>query len=195
MIKSKLVTGLIVVIVILSAIMALSWIAILDKQKEIERLNRNQEQLLSDRDDANERFQLTLDEFRKSVKKDVDSIMKANKIKDRQLQDVTNVYNYYNSFDTTIVRPNPLVVDRDTIYPFTISKDCYTIAGNMRVIKNQPELAITQVSQSDSIRIFGYWDRPHKFLGIKYGKKENYVKGVSNCGETTVQRIDIKKRR
>ena len=158
--------------------------------KEVNRQESNYQNVLAEQKGQNSTVLLTFSEFKDQMSERLDSILKVAKIKPKQVQEITNVTNNYFNSDTTIIRP----VLRDSIYPFIDVKDCFTIGGYLRVINDKPELAITERKFDNEIDIIGYWHRPHKFLFIKYGKRQYDINGVAKCGDVKVSQIKIIKK-
>jgi hypothetical protein len=64
----------------------------------------------------------------------------------------------------------------------------------MRVTNDRPELLINERHFDNKTTLIGYWQRPHKFLFIKWGKKETFIESSAKCGETVVQKVEIVKK-
>jgi hypothetical protein len=85
------------------------WTSNRNLRKDLNRWDSNWTNLIKKDSLQNSVISLQLDEFKKSVNGSLDSIMKVAKIKPKQVQDVTYVTNVYNSYDTTIIRPEPVI--------------------------------------------------------------------------------------
>jgi len=160
---------------------------------EIERAQGNNLQLMAEnRDNVN--LQLSFKEFKQSVSTKIDSLIKVSKIALKEVKTVTVTNNYYIDSSRTIIRPIPVISNNDTIYPFIDTKDCFTIAGIMKIVNDRPELTIQKREFKNETTVIGYQKRPHKFLFFKWGKKETFITSSSDCGETTTKQIDIIKK-
>lgn len=162
-------------------------------KKEIARVQNNNVQLMAE-NRRNTNLELSFKEFKKSVSTKIDSLLKVSEIALKEVKQVTVTNNYYIDSSKTIIRPLPVVENKDTIYPFIDIKDCFTIAGNMRVVNNRPELTIQKRAYDNETTTIGFERRPHKFWFIRWGKKETFITSSSKCGETTTKRIDIFKK-
>jgi hypothetical protein len=192
--KTKIIIILTIVGSILIGSLFVSIRIIANQNKAIARLEQNQANLLT-KEDVNTIVLLTTKELKETMSKELDSTLKANGIKPGQVTDVTNVYNTYNNYDTTVIHPDPVIINKDTIYPVDNTVDCFTIKGYMQILAEKPVLTITERNYADSISMIGYWKRPHKFLFIKWGKKQNFIEASSKCGDVKVQKVDIVKKR
>lgn len=193
--KTKIILILAIVGSILIGSLFVSVRIISNQNKAIARLEQNQQALLTQVEGLNTSIQLTKEEFKKTLSKELDSTLKANGIKPGQVTDITNVYNTYNNYDTTVIHPDPVIINKDTIYPFVDIKDCFTIKGYMEVLAEKPVLNIIERNYTDTTTMIGYWKRPHKFLFIKWGKKQNFIEASSKCGDVKVMKVDIVKKR
>ena len=157
---------------------------------EIERVQGNNLQLMAEnRDNVN--LQLSFKEFKQSVSTKIDSLIRVSKIALKEVKEVTITNNYYIDSSRVIIRPIPVISNNDTIYPFIDTKDCFTIAGIMKIVNDRPELTIQKREFKNEITVIGYQKRPHHFWFIRWGKKETFITSSSDCGETTTKRIDI----
>lgn len=190
-IKTLLIAGAIFVILLIA--LFTSFRIIKNQKDTIARLESNQVTLLTNT--KNEIIALTKKEFKETMPKLLDSTLTAKGIKPGQVQDVTYVNNHYYNYDTTIITPPAVITSKDTIYPFIDTKDCFTIGGYMRLLSGEPTLNITKRDYADSTTIIGFWDRPHKFWFVKWGRKQIDIESSSTCGDTKVQRIKIVKKK
>jgi hypothetical protein len=193
--KNKLILIGAGIVLVLLITLGVSFRIIHQQKLTLARLEHNQAVLLNKVDSMNTRITLSQKEFKSTISHQLDSVLDARGLKRSQIQEVTYVKNYYINHDTTIVKPVEVIQGRDTIFPFTDIKDCFTIGGYMRVIQNQPALTITTRKFDDETTIIGYWKRPHKFWFINWGKKENFVESSTKCGTVKVQQINIKQRK
>lgn len=87
-------------------------------------------------------LQYTLKEFKASMSTKIDSILKVAEIASKQVKTVTTINNYYIDSSKTIIKPEAVMSKTDTIYPFVDTKNCFTIAGYMKIVSDKPELTI-----------------------------------------------------
>jgi hypothetical protein len=158
------------------------------------RLERNQEALLMENRD-NYQLELSLKEFKSTMSKKIDSILKVAEIASKQVKTVTEIHNYYIDSSKTVIQPAPVISKTDTTYPFTDTKGCIGIEGYLMSKKNIPSLTITKKTYSGDIALIGYWQRPHKIWFIKYGKKENTIQAFPECGTAIIKQIEIIKKK
>lgn len=163
------------------------------QKAEILRVQTNNQQLMSE-NFKNKSLNLSFNEFKSSVSKKVDSLLKVAQIALKQVKTVIITNNYYIDSSKTIIRPEPVISKIDTTFPFIDIKDCFTIGGYMKVRDDRPELVINKREFKNEITTIGYEKRPHKFWFIRWGKKQTFIESSSDCGETTVKQINIIKK-
>lgn len=157
---------------------------------EVLRVQTNNMQLMSE-NLHNVKLDLSFKEFKQSMTRKVDSILKVAEIASKAVKTVTITNNYYIDSSKTIIRPEPVISNNDITYPFIDTKDCFSIAGYMKVKDDRPELVIQKREFKNEVTIVGYEKRPHKFLFFKWGKKETFIESSSDCGKTDVRQINI----
>jgi hypothetical protein len=158
------------------------------------RLENNQDQLLQENAKVTQ-LDLSLKEFRSSMSRKIDSILKVTEIASKQVKTVTEIHNYYTDSSRVIIQPASVISKTDTTYPFIDTKGCIGIEGVLMSKKNVPSLILTKKTYSGDIALIGYWQRPKKFWFIKYGKKENTIQAFPECGNVIVKKIEIVKKR
>jgi hypothetical protein len=158
------------------------------------RLQTNQDQLLQENAKVTQ-LELSLKEFRSSMSGKIDSILKVAEIAAKQVKTVTEIHNYYIDSSRTVIQPAPVISKSDTTYPFVDQKGCIGVEGILMSKKNVPSLILTKKIYSGDIALIGYWQRPHKFWFIHYGKKENIIQAFPECGNVIVKKIDIVKKK
>jgi hypothetical protein len=188
-----------IAIVVLALISFTVWFNIVLKQNaklkaDKFRLEYNQSQLLSE-NSRTIQLELSLKEFKASISRKIDSILKVAEIASKQVKTITEIHNYYIDSSKTVIQPAPVISKNDTIYPFSDMKGCIGIEGFLMSKKNIPSLTLTKRVYSGDIALIGYWQRPHRFWFIKYGKKENTIQAFPECGEVIVKKIDIVKKK
>lgn len=191
-IKNYLIAAAAVVFVLALVTAEIFYSKYVKEKAEKERLRQNQEQYLA----QNSTYMLlkqSLDEFKKTMSAKVDSILQAEKIKPKQVKSVVERFYYYRDTSYQSHSPDPVVVNNETIYPFTDVKDCFSIKGFLQVRDLRPSVTITDRLYTNNSTDIAYLVRPHKFLFIKYGKWQGKLKTVNQCGETTTKEIEIVK--
>lgn len=166
----------------------------IEKQKaEIERVQGNNVNLMAE-NRHNVNLNLTLKEFKSSMSKKIDSILRVAEIASKQVKTVTITNTYYIDSSKTIIRPEQVISKTDTTYPFIDTKDCFIFGGFMKVANDRPELIINRREFKNEVTIIGFEKRPHKFLFFRWGKKEYFIESSSQCGKTEVKQINIVKK-
>lgn len=140
------------------------------------------------------KLSVTLDEFNDIMTRKVDSIMKASKIKAKNVQTVTERFYYYRDTSYSHFTPEPVNTPTGKIYPFSDLKKCILIEGYMTMDSLRPSLVITNREVKNNSTDIGYLYRPHKFIFIKYGKWKADLVTSNDCGETTTKVIEIIKK-
>jgi hypothetical protein len=190
--KNYLLAGLIVLLVA-AAGSAVVYQQKYQKQKaNRERLEENQAQLLKEK--ANYiLIKQSLDEFKATISARVDSVLRADRIKPKQVERIVERHFYYRDTSYVTHVPDPVVVDNTTIYPFTDLKDCFTIRGFMELRDAKPAVTITDRKFENSSVDIAYIEREKKFLGIRFGRWKGRLKTINQCGATTTKEIEIVK--
>jgi len=189
--------NLILSIIILILIIALGLVfnKMRDNRDDAIRWEHNYEQS----SDTISRINVTLREFKKTSKATNDSLLKALKIKPKQIETIITIHSEYNNVDTTHITLNKVDSTSKTHY-FMESIDCVEIGGIVITeYDSEPELIITNISYTNDIDYIAYWKRRQwKFLGIKtrlFGKKLGELEVSSECGNIELHQIDIIKKK
>jgi len=159
-----------------------------------ERLEYNQQQYLSQQDQY-QKLTVTFDEFKKSMSAKIDSILAASKIKPKQVTSVTERIYYYRDTSYTNIKPNPVITDKGTIYPFVDVRDCFAISGFMSLQGNRPELTIIDRQYRNHSIDIAYLQREKKFLFFRYGKWRAELYQTNVCGDQTTKEIEVIKKK
>lgn len=160
------------------------------ERQRADRLEENQRQYLQD-SLRYAKLTLSLQEFKTTMTRKVDSILNAARIKPKQVTSVVERHFYYHNKDTVLYQPNQVVTDTGSLYPFSDYRDCFHFAGFMQIEGNKPELTVTLREFNNSSIDIAYLERPHKFLFFKWGKWRAKLKSTHQCGEETTKEIEI----
>lgn len=140
-------------------------------------------------------LELSFKEFKQSMTEKIDSILKASKIKPKNVTSVTERYFYYRDTSYASMRPEPVQTPQGKIYPVDYKKDCFSFKGFMIVdTLLRPSLIVTDRKFENNSVDIGYIYRPKKFLGIKFGKWKGDLISTSDCGEEKTKHIEIIKK-
>lgn len=154
------------------------------------RLQENQRQYLQD----SQKFvfiELKMREFIETITPKVDSILKAEKIKPKNVTNIIERHYVYRDTSYASYTPEPVKTIDGIIFPFIDIKDCIRIDGFVRIDSLRPTVTITNREfQNNSIDV-GYIKREKKLWFIAYGKWRAKLKTVNECGETTTKEIKI----
>lgn len=137
-------------------------------------------------------LKMTLNEVKKDVSIKFDSVMSANNIKSKSVTKYINTDHYYRDTDSIPT----IVIKKDTgVYEFSDTTECIKIKGVVFLGKDDPKVFITDKSFNTNVKYIYYNQRKkYKFLFWNwrlFGKKENKLKVVTDCGETTTTDLDI----
>lgn len=131
-------------------------------------------------------LKLTAKEIKKLKPELVKLIKDSLNIKPKQLKSVVTTI-YHHIYDTAKA---PLIELNDSIFTFKHSFDsCIKTSGRVDINNEVIYFDNTEINNKNTSVM--YWERKHKILFIKWGKKW-YSKTINNCtGKTTVEKIDI----
>ncbi|MCX6232621.1 MAG: hypothetical protein NTZ33_13880 [Bacteroidetes bacterium] len=114
----------------------------------------------------------------KAFHKEIDSLRDASGIREKTVN--VAFQTKYNYKDSTLLIP---VIDtihiKDTIKivkNYHISKPCYDLS-----LQSINDTITENLQLHDKLTGFLYWERPHKFLFIRWGAKKYYLKILSEC--------------
>jgi len=154
------------------------------------RLTQNNLQLM-DADRQNTILTLTLKEFVATMSTERDSLLRVAKIRPKTI--------------TKIIETKTIIHDtiEKKVYVQSSGKDTWFIKDSAKCWDWQAMAYLWNdsliVNRTDfkyhnaTLDVFN-WFRPHKFLFIRYGKKQTTQTSSSECGETTSKTITILKR-
>ena len=155
-----------------------------------ERLEENQRQLLKEKADF-VLLKQTIEEFKQTISAKVDSVIKAEKIKPKNVERIIERHFFYRDTSYHTYTPGPVVVGDATVYPFTDIKDCFTVKGFMEIVDKMPAVTITDRRFDNVSTDIAYIEREKKFLGIRFGKFRGRLKTINQCGSTTTKEIEV----
>jgi hypothetical protein len=181
-----------ILIIVFALLVYLFFNQIQSLKKDNDRLLNNVEQLMSDNN--TKVLEMTKQEFLKNyydkdslLRKIVDSI----NIRYKNIERTIN-YKYYHIYDTTVF----LIETKDsTIKKFKHEFDkCVSVSGEINWYKST--ITFDSLKLSLNTTTLYYWQRPHKFWFIKYGKKQLKAATLNNCSsKTVVNDITISKKK
>jgi hypothetical protein len=145
-----------------------------------ERLQYNQQQFMNDSLQY-KKFNLSLEEFKKSLTHKLDSTLKAEKIKPKQVTSIIEKHYIYRDTSYTAIKPKPVTTETGDIFPFSNEKDCFRIDGYMQVFDKQPALIITNREFKNNSIDIAYIQREKKFWFIRYGKWRAQLLQKNSC--------------
>lgn len=193
----QLKTDLILIGIILALIISMSVLFQINRnnRRELIRWKTNYSELDKKYSGDLSYIKLTVDEFKESSNKKIDSILIAAKIKPKQLNNFTTIINNYS--DTSDVKV-PVEEISDSLYEFADTLTCMKISGLVDVSKDIPVVTITDRRYDNNIYYMQYTERnKYRFLGLwkwrLFGKKESKIQIFSECGVVNANRIDIVK--
>lgn len=188
--KAKLIViGFIILIVLVSA----GGFAYYQKKyraerTERERIERNQEQLLSDARQQTELF-LREKEVTGRLKRERDSLAAALKIKPKQVQKIIYID---NSTHDTIPVPVPVYITGPDKWKITDGNECFKWAANAFREGDSLKIQRTLFEYDSRTTQTFYKKAPHIWF-IRTGKWKYYQQISSTCGSTTIQTFNFTK--
>lgn len=165
---------------------------------EIERLEYNQGQLLDEVDDY-KRISLTRAELIASLTSRQDSLLRALKVKPKQVEKIVERWHY--SVDTT--QKAQLLASNDSLkkiiddkiardYPFIDKEGCFLFAGSVS-IDDGLSLAVTRREYTNRSTEIAYLERSRRFLFIRYGPWRGRLHINNECGDDQVKELVVVK--
>lgn len=188
--KTYLIAGLLVLLLAAAGSATVYQQKYKKQKEERERLEENQAQLLKEKADYT-LIKQSIEEFKETISARVDSALRANRIKPKQVERIVERHYYYRDTSYITHVPEPVVVNDVTIYPFTDIKDCFTIKGFMELRDSRPAVTITERKFENNSVDIAFIEREKRFLGIRFGKWKGRLKTINKCGETTTKEIQI----
>lgn len=154
------------------------------------RLQENQAQYLAEKSDF-VLLKQSLKEFKETMPSVIDSALKANKIKPKNVERVIERHYYYRDTTYKSHAPEPVITDKDTTYPFVDVSKCITITGFMQLHNKEPVLTITERQISNNSIDIVHLEREKKFLWWRVGRWKGKLQTINDCGETTTKEVEI----
>ena len=147
-------------------------------KKELKEKQRIENNLNIVTNNLNEAIFLHNTELNKYFKQ-IDSLRSALKIRSKEVQTV--FVTKYNYKDSTIILPyKDTIIIKDTLTytlkEYNIARQCYSLK-----IKQTGDTIAEQLDYRDKLTGFLYWERPYKFLFIRWGRKQYRLKIASEC--------------
>jgi hypothetical protein len=153
------------------------------------RLESNQFQILSDATQQTELY-LKQKEVTGRIKRERDSLALIVKVKPKFITKVITIDN--STHDTTKV-PVPVNIIDKNVWMLRDSGACFKYASKLILegseIKGERQLF---EYNNKTVQTF-YKQRPHKFLGIRFGKWQYKQRIEAQCGETKIETISFLK--
>lgn len=122
----------------------------------------------------------------------LDSVLKANKIKPKQVKSATIINTVYK--DTTITEivylPPRIEPKKGFLIPVQVNGFCWGMKGEILTADSTSELRITERSSNNSAQLIV---KKKLFLGFLWATKKTEYKAYSDCGEVNFTQIDIVK--
>lgn len=126
-------------------------------------------------------------------KNEIDSILKIHKVKIKDLIYYNKIVNRIEDVDTILITSNESKIQNDSIYRKDIKyfKNCLKIDGYILSKDSTTEAFITKVDGCNNIYITksykkSFWDV------IFFRKGKEIIQTTSECGESTIDNINIK---
>lgn len=160
------------------------------RQKEnIERIESNNFQLLSDSRQQTELF-LKEKEVTGRIKRERDSLALIIKIKPKF---ITKIVTIDNSIHDTIPVPVPVKITGKNEWMIRDSTECLKIVYNAKLTEDSLIVKREFLEYDNNpIQVF-YRERPHKFLFIKFGKWQYKQVVKTKCEEPRIETINFVK--
>jgi hypothetical protein len=159
------------------------------RDAEIDRITRNNYELMNDRDNQVE-LVLKEKEVSGKIKIERDSLAVLYSIKPKFITKIVTIDNYTR--DTVKIEVPVTIIGKDT-WNITDSGNCFKWAGNALKIGDSLKVERTLFEYNNKTTQTFYKKRPYKFLFIKYGKWDYVQKIDSECGENKIQNITFTK--
>ena len=157
-----------------------------------DRMTTNYQDVINQNSELN----LTLKELNSEQKKRIEVLTDSLKIKPKKVIQYINTAINDTIHDTISV---PLIIVKPFTYEFTKDTGCFHLAGLVNNKNEVPILQFTELGYDNTIEALIYEERHQwQFLFIKskiWGKKYHELATFSKCGTSTVQQINIIKRK
>jgi len=160
-------------------------------KERADRMTVNYKEAVKDNHELNLKYKELTDEQRNKIDKLTDSL----KIKPKTVKEFVEVV-----IVDSIPYPVETIVTKIDSNTFEFNRDtaCFHIKGLTKITSTSPIITITELTYNNTVDYIVYTQRREwKFLFIKcrwFGKKETKLEVVPECGETTVQKINLIKK-
>ena len=159
-------------------------------RKENKRLQWNQEQITKENKRA---LSLKADEYNHlntTWKNKLDSTLKANKLKIRNVQGATVVQTVYKDTGSTkiIYRDIIQLPDKSFKIPIEISEKCWGMKGYLTSMDANSHLEVTERTTTNSVQLVVIRKR---FLGFLWFNGKTDFKAFTDCGQSDITKIDF----
>lgn len=181
-----------ILILLLFVAVGLTFNSVIKLRKDNQRLKQNQAELTA----LNEReMVLHRNEYRQlnTVWKDkLDSVLKDNKIKLRNVQNATVIQTVYRDTGSTkiVYKEVTQLPDKSFKIPFHFNDECMGAIGYINSMDPNSQLEVTEKTVNNSIQLVVIRKR---FLGFLWFNGKTDFKAFSDCGSVDVTKIEFKK--
>jgi hypothetical protein len=182
----------IILILLLFIAVGLMFNSVIKLRKDNNRLKANQENLtaLHDRE-----LTLRREEYKQlnTVWKDkLDSVLKDNKIKLRNVQQATVIQTVYKDTGSTKIIYKDVIQlpDKSFKIPVSVVEECWGMKGYVNSTDANSQLEITERTALNSIQLVVVRKR---FLGFLWFNGKTSFKAFNDCGTVDVTKIEFKK--
>ena len=117
-----------------------------------------------------------------------DSLSKALKVKPKFINKI--VYETITEKDT-VVRNVYVFQTAYNSWNISDTGKCFTWSGTATLIKDSLHVQRSGFSYDNKITEVYYRKRPKSFLGIKYGKRQNFVQKDADCGTVSTKEFNF----
>jgi len=179
--------AVVIILILLAVFLNIEHKSHIRERDRADRLEENQRQLLASTSQQTTLI-LTLREFLSVDALKIDSLSKALKIRPKTITQYITIEKTIHDTVPKIVKVYPL---KDS-WVLTDSDKCWRWSGEAKLQNELMTVNRLRFDYNDKITEFFYWERPRKFLFVRYGKKRYYQKTSSECGTEKVLTIDIK---
>lgn len=154
------------------------------------RLDNNISQLMAAEITGSSVLQLKLSELKDYMSERTDSIIEAMGVKPKWVKEIAHITNTYYNTDTNIVVTTP--TNLPGLYPWRDQEDkCFEVSGFVAVSDTSVDVGVTE-RKYNAVTDYILVGKPElKFLGIRFRKEDLYLKVSSDCGTSTVQKINV----
>ena len=183
----------IILILLLFIAVGLTFNSVIKLRADNQRLKANQENLtaLHDRE-----LTLRRNEYRDlntAWKDKLDSVMKDNKIKLRNVQNATVIQTVFRDTGSTKIVYKDVIQlpDKSFKIPVSVNQDCWGMKGFVNSTDPNSQLEITERTGLNSVQLVVIRKR---FLGFLWFNGKTDFKAFSDCGTVDVTKINFQKK-